>query len=133
MNKRNTKQKNEVINFFENNKEKSYTAYDLKKEIGSTAGLTTIYRILNDLTKENVLVKTPLKDKSGLTYKYNEIEECFKKNHHYHLICDECNKVVHYDDDKISKICKNIQKQSDFKVKEEKIVFYGKCKECEND
>lgn len=127
---RNTKQKTEIIKFFENNKSNSYTAYELKDKIGSNAGLTTIYRILNSLTKENVLTKSPLQEKSGFSYKYNEIEQCDNHNKHYHLICENCNKLFHYDNENISKMCKKIQKESDFQIEEEKIVFYGKCKEC---
>lgn len=95
-------------------------------------GLATIYRTLDLLTR------------LGLVKKYDFGQgraryELVKKDvhHHHHLICEQCGKVIDYDDfmdeEKIlvKKIEEALSKKHNFKIKTHNLQFYGLCKECQ--
>ena len=126
--KRNTKQKEEVIKFLENNKNKHLHVNDIQQGLENKVGLTTIYRILNNLNVEGLITKKPIENDQGFCYKYNNEKNC--SDEHYHLICDKCDKVIHYENSKINKLCNSISNECDFKIRADKLTFYGICKNC---
>lgn len=131
MAERNTKQKEVIMKFLEQNKNRHLSIEDIQEGIGRTASMVTVYRMINKMVSENLIIKKPLENKQGFCYQFNEI--CSKCNHihnHYHLICSKCNKVFHYDNTKIAEICTLIGNDIGFQVESEKLAFYGVCKNC---
>ncbi len=128
---RNTKQKKMIIEFLRNNPNIHLSIQDIKNGINDDIGLTTIYRIINQLVETGEIIKQPLENTQGFCYQFNEKTDKCSEEHHYHLICEECNKLEHYENKEISKINKDIEKDLNFKVNGQRIVFFGKCKECE--
>ena len=131
MAERHTKQKEIIMGFLEQNKNKHLSIEDIQEGIGRTASMVTIYRMIHKLVSENLIIKKPLENKQGFCYQFNEA--CPKCNHvhnHYHMICSKCDKVFHYDNPKITEICTLIGNDIGFSVDAEKLAFYGICKEC---
>ena len=126
--KRNTKQKEEIIKFLENNDNIHLSVSDIQEGTNNLVGLTTTYRILNDLSKDGILIKHRLENNQGFCYQYNKDKYCLKK--HYHLICEICNKVIHYENNKLEKLCMAINNEYDFNIRVDKLVFYGICNKC---
>ena len=54
-----------------------------------------------------------------------------KVHNHYHLKCNICGKITHVDDPCINRMNNKIEKTCDFKIDQSRTVFYGICKECQ--
>lgn len=128
---RNTKQKELLLNYFKNNSNKHISVSKIKENMDGRVGLTTIYRIINSLVKTGEIIKIPLDDKQGFCYQYNcRKEEC---QMHYHLICENCGKLEHFECGDVDKIIEGAKNNKDFSINPQKVVFYGKCKKCRGD
>ncbi len=128
--KRNTRQKREVAEFFKNNQNIHLSVQDIRNGISSDIGLTTIYRVINELVISGDIMKKPLENSQGFCYQYNEdIREC-EENTHYHLLCEVCNKLLHYENKKIKSINNEMEKDLNFTINNQRLVFYGKCNQC---
>lgn len=129
--KRNTKQKQIIIEFLKDNQNKHLTAdeiVDNLKTINMKVSKATVYRLLNSLSEEGMLRKYVLSDSLCSCYQYVEnSNECSK---HYHLICYECGNVEHFDDDNMIKLEQNVLKNNKFQLDLQRVIFYGKCKAC---
>jgi len=128
---RNTKQKELVIKFLSNNKEKHLTVEDIltniKKE-NKEISQATVYRILRQLSNNDIVRKYIATDNKKACYQYVENKD--KCNMHYHLICDKCGQTIHYECCEVEKLKSNIMKENGFELNLQKIVFYGTCKAC---
>ena len=120
---RNTKQKKEIIHFLENNPNIHISIQDIKNNMSEEVGLTTIYRVINHLIDDGLVIKHPLENSQGFCYQYNkDIENC-SHNNHYHLICEYCNTLFHCDTDEFSKIFNTIENDFDFEINSQKVAF----------
>lgn len=129
--KRNTKQKEIIINFLKENKDRHLTAEDILLELRKQSeeiSQATIYRNLSELVKEGELRKyiSDVAKKACFQYVDN-VNKCSK---HYHLICDECGSIIHFEGTELQKLKDKILNQNKFEVNLEKVVLYGKCEKC---
>jgi len=96
-------------------------------------GLTTVYRTLDILASHGLVFKFDFGDGRA---RYELAEGPKGVNHHHHLICTECNRVVDYTDfideelDLLHQTEKGLSKKYDFKITNHLIQFYGLCAEC---
>jgi len=94
-------------------------------------GLTTIYRTLDLLVGMGLINKFEF----GEGQSRYELAWDFKE-HHHHLICIKCGKIIDYNDfidDEIKffdKIQKFLSKKYKFSINNHEIIFYGKCNLC---
>lgn len=81
---------------------------------------TTIYRNLEKLAKENYIKKVVLSDQK----QYWEINQCSQNHQHYHLICQNCEKIE----------CKEMTNfnlpNDNFQINKAEINFFGICNNC---
>ncbi len=123
----NTKQKNNILNFFKNNEANLFFAKDINnifKNNDNKIGLTTIYRLLDSLVKDNVI--TIFYGDFGKKYGYFP---CNNTNH-YHLICNACGKIEHIECDQFSKLSNHLNTNHNFLLNEKEIFLKGRCKKC---
>jgi len=101
--------------------------YDLvkKKHPDLNTGITTVYRTLNLLEENGIATSISL----GVAGKKFEIGN---KPHHDHLICEDCGKIVEFEDDEIEQLQQEISKMNDFVLTGHLMQLYGVCKECQN-
>jgi Fur family ferric uptake transcriptional regulator len=96
-------------------------------------GLTTIYRTLEILTNLGLVFKFDFGD--GRT-RYELAEGSKGVNHHHHLVCTNCNRVIDYTDfiddeiELLNQIEKGLSKKYNFKITNHLIQFYGLCEKC---
>lgn len=96
-------------------------------------GLTTIYRTLELLVKNGILNKFDIGDGRA---RYELSCEYPSKEHHHHLICIKCGKIINYSDfinDEIklvNKIESKLSKKHNFKILNHIIQFQGLCEKC---
>ena len=87
-------------------------------------GIATIYRTLT-LLEEAGLVTSISLDKQGKKY------ELADKEHHDHMICTNCGKIIEFIDNEIEERQKQISKQHKFKMTGHSMQIYGLCHECQ--
>lgn len=130
-NKRNTKQKQKIIEYLKNNQNTHLTIKQIKESIDQNIGLTTVYRLINDLIKQGSITKTSLNNKQGFCYQYNETNENCKS--HYHLICKNCGIIHHFSSEKFEKTILEAKEKDNFIIDNSKVVFYGECESCQKE
>ena len=96
-------------------------------------GLTTVYRTLDLLEQLGLIHKFDFGDGRS---RYELVAGKNKIQHHHHLICTGCGKVIDYSDfvDEEIKLVKQVEetlsKRHNFKINHHKIHFYGLCNKC---
>ena len=125
---RNTKQKEILVKYLKENSDKHLCIQEIHSNLKEDIGMTTIYRIINSLIKKGLVKKIPLDNKQGYCYRYNDQNESC--NNHYHLICENCNKLFHFESKQVNKLSIEIKNKENFDIDSNRIVFFGKCKEC---
>ncbi|MEA3383438.1 MAG: transcriptional repressor [Campylobacterota bacterium] len=94
-----------------------------KKYPSQNIGIATIYRTLNFL-EEVELISSISFGKDGKKYESNDTQ------HHDHLICTSCGKIVEFFDEEIENRQENIAKQNKFKITSHDMQIYGLCENC---
>jgi Fur family ferric uptake transcriptional regulator len=96
-------------------------------------GLSTIYRTLELLVRAGFLTQMNIGDgQSRYEFKSGE-----KQEHHHHLICSECGKIIDYKDfleeelELVRKAEKKLEGKYNFLVQGHNIDFYGLCRDCQ--
>ena len=96
-------------------------------------GLTTVYRTLDVLSNLAIIFKLDIGDGRA---RYELAESPKKPNHHHHLVCTGCRKIIDYSDfiDQEIKLLqeteKGLSKKYNFKITNHLIQFYGLCSDC---
>ena len=57
--------------------------------------------------------------------------ELNKGEHHDHLVCTSCGKVVEFMDDVIERHQNEIAKENNFIISEHSLIIYGQCESCQ--
>lgn len=97
-------------------------------------GLTTVYRTLELLVGMGLVFKFDFGDGRA---RYELIQDHRgEKDHHHHLVCTECGRVVDYTEfineeiELLKKTEKGLSKKYNFDIKNHIIQFYGLCDRC---
>jgi Fur family ferric uptake transcriptional regulator len=88
------------------------------------AGLSTVYRVLNQLVQANILLRHSFESDHAV-FELNE------GGHHDHLICVGCGVVEEFKDEGIEARQKQVAAQNDFVLREHMLVLYGLCPVCQ--
>jgi len=88
-------------------------------------GIATVYRTLS-LLEENGLVSSISLGAQGKKF------EIANKPHHDHIICQECGKIVEFENEKIEELQKQIAAENGFELTDHLMQLYGICVECQN-
>ena len=87
-------------------------------------GIATVYRALAFL-EESALISSISLNKDGKKFESNS------KEHHDHLICTKCDKIIEFVDEKIEKKQEAVAKEHGFKLTDHTMYLYGICKDCQ--
>jgi Fur family ferric uptake transcriptional regulator len=96
-------------------------------------GLTTVYRTLDLLARMGIVTRVSIGDGQN---RY-ELKGDSKKDHHHHLICTRCGKIINYRDfvqeelDLVKKTEEALAERYNFAIKDHNIEFLGLCKNCQ--
>ena len=95
-------------------------------------GLTTVYRTLDLLERTGLVNKLTLGDgQSRYEYKSGT-----KNEHHHHLICTKCGKIIDYNDfmeeelELVRKTEDTLARKYNFHIHDHNIEFLGLCEKC---
>ncbi len=122
----NTNQRIILEKYLKNNEDKFISSNDIldfvKKE-KYEIGLTTIYRFLNLLEKNN-MVRIEIRNH---TKYYQYISD--KCNNHFHLKCKKCGKIIHLNCKEFEDVKVHILKEHKFQL-DYNTIIYGICCNC---
>jgi len=89
---------------------------------------STIFRNLNFLEGERIVNRLNFGD--GVS-RYEFLKQ---DNHHHHIVCLNCKKVIDFFDEDLDRLVKKIEKRFEknkkFKIKSHQFEFFGYCKNC---
>lgn len=122
---RNSKNRSLVIDIIKK-AEQPMSAENIFNSINSIkkVNLSTIYRILNSLTNQNVVIKQLKQD--GIHY--YEIND---NTHKHNLICDRCHKTIKIENCPLKEFENSIKQKINFDITSHIIEFHGICKNCQ--
>ena len=95
-------------------------------------GLSTVYRTLDLLARMGIITKLSIGDGQS---RY-ECKSKEKDEHHHHLICTNCGKIINYSeflDEELSLVKKTeerLAKKYNFIIQDHNIEFLGVCEKC---
>ena len=87
-------------------------------------GLVTIYRTLEMLTELDLICETHA---GGSCHSYLMRRPA---EHHHHLICSDCGKVVDFTDCDLGDLESRLVKETKFKINGHLLEFIGQCRRC---
>ena len=87
-------------------------------------GHATVYRTMKLLTECGLAHERHFGD--GLA----RYEQVSRKNHHDHLICTACGKIIEFSNSAIEALQKKVAAQHQFTIFNHKLELYGKCHDC---
>ena len=121
-----TRQRDAILRFFEENRDRCYTARDLVGQVD--AGEATIFRALSALTGEGKLKKFTGGSGESAYYQFNATECAL----HIHLKCRGCGKLIHMDCAFMEEILAHFKNEHAFTVDCGQTVIYGICGDCKS-
>ncbi|MDD4320556.1 MAG: Fur family transcriptional regulator [Acidaminococcaceae bacterium] len=107
---------------------KDITEYFCKR--GETIGTATIYRHLDKMVEQGTVKKYTVDRNTAACFQLTQAEG--KCSEHFHLKCEKCGKLIHFDCVEFAHMQEHLAKKHGFAVNSLKTVLYGLCNECNN-
>lgn len=130
-----TAQKTQLLSFMEKHRETSMTAREIYTGMKNDASFSTLlakstlYRLLDTLAEENILIKDVKKGTRQYVFRYAGQPEC---GNHLHMTCLDCGGLVHIDEERTKEIHDCLVK-SDLDLDEHFTMLFGHCGKCKED
>jgi len=90
-----------------------------------SVGYATVYRTLK------LLAEAGLADERHFTDGVARYEQSHDEEHHDHMVCTSCGKVIEFVNLEIEALQQTIASRSGFKMTNHKLELYGVCKDCQ--
>lgn len=84
-------------------------------------GLATVYRVLTQLELAGLIQKNQFSD--------NQSSYEIKKQHHDHLICTKCGKIIEFMDNNLEALQEEISDKYQFRLDSHVMTLFGVCKD----
>ncbi len=126
-----TKPRNAIIGYLRAHADTRFTARDIYSAMhseGEEADRSTIYRNLERLCKEGLLVKYKETDVNATCYQYTEGHgSCLE---HMHAQCAVCGRIFHLDNSLFDEAAQRMQKEYGVLLDYGRSVIICRCREC---
>jgi len=99
--------------------------FDRLRADDSPVGLASVYRTLDQLSKDGFLQKIEL---GAGTTRYEPLHR--GGEHHHHLVCDTCGKVEAFSDERLEQALHRVEQQTGYSVAGHDVVLRGACRDC---
>ncbi|MDP8289650.1 MAG: Fur family transcriptional regulator [Candidatus Susulua stagnicola] len=109
--------------------------YEQIRKVHPSGGLATVYRTLELLTELGIVYKFDFGDNRA---RYELAQETAVKDHHHHLVCMKCYRIIEYTDfiddeiELLKRTEKSLSKRYNFEISKHIIQFYGLCDRCKS-
>ena len=98
--------------------------YNIVLKTEPKTGLATVYRTLALLTKSGLALEMDFGDGQ------KRYETSYRSDHHDHMVCTECGKILEFNHPLIEKYQEEVAKQKNFKITSHKLDLFGLCQDC---
>ncbi len=98
--------------------------YDEIKQKKPEISYSTVYRALKLLAECKLAGQCTFGDSAS---RYEPIHQY---EHHDHLICRRCGRIIEFENDKIERLQKDVARRYGFHVSAHKLELYGMCRKC---
>ena len=88
-------------------------------------GYATVYRTMKLLAESGIASERHFGDRQT-RYEPNISEE-----HHYHLICNTCGKIIEFEDSQIEALFMKTANMHNFTLSHQRLELYGLCPDCQ--
>ncbi|MFT0850435.1 ferric iron uptake transcriptional regulator [Achromobacter sp. F4_2707] len=115
-----------ILDIFRRADERHQSAEDVYRTLIAEdvdIGLATVYRVLTQFEQAGILVRSQF-DGGKAVFELND------GDHHDHLICTHCNKVVEFSDEKIETRQYKVAEEHGFVLESHTMMLYGMCPDC---
>ncbi len=105
------------------------SAVEIEDELrtqGTPAGRASIYRVL-DLLVDHGLVERITVEQGLSRFERTDPDG----EHHHHLVCDHCGRLVAFDDPGLERAIDNLSERLGMRVEHHEVVLRGACVDCE--
>jgi len=116
-----------ILELLESGSLRHQSAEDIYKALLSQneeIGLATVYRVLTQFEGAGLVTRHHFEGGQAV-FELNQGE------HHDHLVCTSCGKVVEFMDDVIEQHQNQIAKDNKFIISEHSLIIYGRCEDCQ--
>ncbi len=122
-----TRQRTDIADvFFRTNSHLSIEeVLDLARKKNKRVGYATVYRTLKLLAEAGLANERYFGDKIA-RYEVNEANE-----HHDHMVCLTCSKIIEFENDEIERLQMAAAKSHGFKLVKHRLELYGICRDCQ--
>lgn len=121
-----TRPREKILAVLERSERRHLSAEDVYKELlsaGDEIGLATVYRVLTQFEGAGLVCRRHFEGGQS-------VFELNSGDHHDHLICIKCGKVVEFVDALIEERQDAIASQHGFQIEDHSLVIYGICAGC---
>lgn len=127
-----TANRKRILEFLQKSDERAVTAADVSaylKEQNCEVNITTVYRYLDKLAKDGVLIKYVAEKGGQSAYQYVQPgRDC---SEHLHLKCVRCGRIIHLDCHFMKEISDHIKEEHEFLLQCRQSILYGVCRDCQ--
>ena len=99
------------------------TALEIDRRLDSV-GRASVYRTLDQLEQLHLVQRVAI---GGDAAGYERIDP---DQHHHHLVCERCDRLVPFSDRSLEKAIEAIGREADFDVAAHDVVLRGRCPDC---
>lgn len=126
-----TETQNTVLECLQQQKETTVSVQNIMEYIHTkknTANITTVYRILNKLEAKGLVIRYNADDGKKALFQYVEPEAGCQ--HHLHVQCTCCGKIIHLDCPEIAQMLTHISTEHNIEIVCSTSLLYGICADC---
>jgi Fur family ferric uptake transcriptional regulator len=100
------------------------TALEIDKRLPGV-GRATVYRALEQLEGLGLIQRVDVKgDAAG----FERVDP--SGHHHHHIVCEQCGRLVAFEDDRLEQAIIALAERPDFKVSSHEVTLRGECSSC---
>jgi Fur family ferric uptake transcriptional regulator len=99
--------------------------YNAVKQVNPRIGYATVYRTMKLLTECGLAAERHFRDGEA------RYESQAEGRHHDHLICEQCGKIVEFEEQRIEALQSEVARRLGFRFTGHKMELYGVCRECQ--
>ena len=98
--------------------------FEIVSERNPDIGFATVYRFLKKLSEQKYVTEVRM---GGMPARY----EWAAKDHHDHLTCTRCGKIVEFENQRIEDLQEKTAQKYGFRLTHHILELYGICKDCQ--
>lgn len=127
-----TKKRSMILEYLMEHSDKDVTVKEIEEKLNQkeadSVNMTTIYRYLDKLAKEGMVLKHTSENGKKSTFQY--VEPSHECQNHLHMKCSNCGRIYHIDCGFMDELKEHIYKHHHFTLLCKTSMLYGICEEC---